>query len=486
MLTFGVYGGTAQSGTLNNLTVGQAYTVLVLLDDTRGNAAGGSVFHVTDGVTVSPGQQYAFANGSPKVGGYIIGTFTAQATTQPLTVLNVLGAAAQYNVVLLEKGIAPPPPIAPTLTSDATPLLSEVPVGAQMTFSVSAAGAAPIYYRWSNQSVLIGGATNSSYSFSAAAGTNSYQVSISNSVGSITSSTAVVIGDSSPPPLVTLTNLGWIINDNGVFAPTINNDVLTLTDGNAGESGNAFYNVGQYVGGFVASFYYQAIGGADGVTFCLQNAPAGTSTLGGGGGGLGYAGIAPSAAFEMNIYTNAIHGGVGILVQTNGNIGDFSNSGYQSTAPVNIASGNNIYVQLYCMQGVLHVLLKDPTDLAAYTGSFTINPPAAVGNGSAYIGLTGGDGGIGSMQTVSNFLYSYTTPPILTSIARGGPGQVIVSWPVSVSSLFALAQSASPAGPWTPATPVSTAIVGLQNQATLNAGGKAAFYRLQLLDPNAP
>ena len=60
MLTFGFYGGPGNMGTLNNLAIDQAYTVLVLLDDTRGNAAGGSVFHVTDGVTVSPGQQYAF------------------------------------------------------------------------------------------------------------------------------------------------------------------------------------------------------------------------------------------------------------------------------------------------------------------------------------------------------------------------------------------------------------------------------------------
>jgi hypothetical protein len=485
MLTFGLYGGTGETGTLNNLTVGQTYTVLVLLDDTRGNAAGGSVFHITDGVTVSPGQQYAFANGTPKVGGYIMGTFTAQATTQPLTILNVLGAASQYNLVLLEKGIAPPPPIAPTLTTDVTPLESDVPVGAPMTFSVTAAGSTPFHYQWANQNGPITGATNSSYSFNALAGTNSYHVSVSNAVNGIVSSTAIVIGDTTAPPLVTLTNTGWLINDNGIFVPTINGNVLTLTDGNNGESGNAFYDVGQYVGGFVASFYYQATGGADGITFCLQNAPAGTSALGNSGGGLGYAGIAPSAAFEMNIFTNAIHGGIGILVETNGNIGDFSNSGYLSTAPVNLASGDNIYVRLYYLQGVMKVLLIDPSVPATNTSSFAINLPSAIGNGSAYIGLTGADGGVASIQTVSNFVYSYTTPPIL-SIARGAPRQVVVSWPVSVSSLFTLMQSSTLTGPWLPAVTVSSGIVGLQNQVTLSAGGNASYYKLQLMDPNAP
>ncbi|PWU09932.1 MAG: hypothetical protein C5B50_26405 [Verrucomicrobia bacterium] len=485
MLTDGLYGGPANSGTLNNLTIGQAYTVLVLLDDTRGNAAGGSVFHVTDGVTVSPGQQYAFANGAPHVGGFIMGTFTAQATTQPLTILNVLGAASQYNAVLLEKGIAPPPPIGPAFTSDVTPLLSDVPVGAPMSFSVSVSGSTPLHYQWANQNGPIAGATNSIYSFNALAGTNSYHVQVSNTVSAIVSSTAVLIGDTTVPPLVTLTNSGWVINDNGIFAPTINGNALMLTDGNTGESGNAFFSAGQYVGGFIASFYYQANGGADGVTFCLQNAPAGTSALGSSGGGLGYGGIAPSAAFEMNIYTNAIHGGIGILVQTNGNIGDFSNSGYLSTAPVNIDSGDNIYVQLYYVQGVMKVLLIDPSVPATNSSSFSINLPATVGNGSAYIGLTGSDGGVASTQTVSNFLYSYTTPPII-SIAQGASGQVVVSWPVSVSSLFKLLQSSSLIGPWVPATPLSFAVVGLKNQATFNAGGNASYYKLKLNDPNAP
>jgi alpha-L-rhamnosidase len=111
MLTHGLYGGTANAGTLNNLTVGQTYTVMALLDDTRGSAAGGTIFTVNDGVADSPAQVYAFANGSPAVGGYIIGTFTGSATTQAFTVKNGPNPNTQYNVVLLEKSngtIIPP------------------------------------------------------------------------------------------------------------------------------------------------------------------------------------------------------------------------------------------------------------------------------------------------------------------------------------------------------------------------------------------
>ncbi len=261
---------------------------------------------------------------------------------------------------------------------------------------------------------------------------------------------------------------------------------MTLTDGNGGEASSAFHDVGQYVGGFVASFVYKTSGGADGITFCVQNSSAGTNSLGNSGGGLGYAGITPSAAFEMNIYAGSPHGGVGIRVGTNGSIGDFSNDGYNGTGSVNYTNGDNIYVRLYYMQGVLQVLLIDPTAPATNTSYFPINLPATVGNGSAYIGLTGSDGGVTSSQTVSNLLYSYTTPPILSSIARGTPGNVVVSWPVSISTLFTLMQSSSIIGPWSPAVPVSSAVVGLQKQVTLSAGGSGAFYRLQLNDPNAP
>jgi hypothetical protein len=486
ILTYGLYGQTANTGTLNNLTVGQTYTVLVLLDDTRGPAAGGNVFYVTDGETVSPGQQYAFANGVPEVGGYIMGTFTAQATTQTLNIFNVLGAATQYNAVLLETGSAPPPPLPPTLRTDVEPLQSEVPEGAPMTFSVAASGSIPITYQWSNPSGSISGATNASYSFNALAGTNSYSVGITNAHGGIVSSTAVVIGDTTPPTVIAMTNTGWVLNGNGSLTPSIVGSLLTLTEPSGGGANSAFYDVGQYVGGFVASFVYQTSGGADGATFCLQNSSAGTSALGNSGGGFGYGGLLSSAAFEMNIYANAVHGGVGIRVGTNGTPGDFSNDGYHSTAPVNYTNGDAIYVELYYLQGVMHVLMIDPTALTTNTSSFLVNVPATVGNGSAYIGLTGGEGGVTSLQTVTNFLYSYTTPPVLSSIVRGAPGQVVVSWPVSVSTLFTLMQSGSLTGPWTPAVPVSSAIVGLQNQATLSAGGTAAYYRLQLIDPNAP
>jgi hypothetical protein len=144
ILTCGSYGSINNTGTLNNLTIGQTYTVLVLLDDTRGPGApnlgqvAGEEAYATEGVSNSPPQDFVFPNGSPAVGGYLLGTFTAAATNQPLSVvsedslhngdpnnptnwfLNGFYGNSQYNTILVTTG-APVRPAAPAL---ATPNIS--------------------------------------------------------------------------------------------------------------------------------------------------------------------------------------------------------------------------------------------------------------------------------------------------------------------------------------------------------------------------
>jgi len=120
ILTHGFYGNAP--GTLNNLTAGQAYTVIALLADTRGVHPSTDIFNVTDGVTTSPNQVYAFLGGSPAVGGYIIGTFTASATTQTFTLHTTIDG--QYNAILLEKFTATPPTIGSRMLSGGTLILT--------------------------------------------------------------------------------------------------------------------------------------------------------------------------------------------------------------------------------------------------------------------------------------------------------------------------------------------------------------------------
>ena len=117
LLANGNYGNTSDNpGTLLNLTIGLTYNVLAFIDDNRAGAAGGTLFRVNDGTANSPTQlygTYGSAAGNP-LGGYLLGTFTADATTQAFTVNNngqdgSFGSNAQYNGILLEVAPVPEP-----------------------------------------------------------------------------------------------------------------------------------------------------------------------------------------------------------------------------------------------------------------------------------------------------------------------------------------------------------------------------------------
>jgi len=425
------------------------------------------------------------------------------ATNAALTLTDVQAVQASYNyfVVVTNNYGAGTSSFAtlniisgpPTLVSDVSPLLTVVPAGLPVSFFVAVTGTEPFSYQWSNQGGAIAGATTSSYTLDALAGTNSYFVTITNSAGSIVSSTAVVVGVTNAPPLVSFGGNGtnWTFNQ-GAGWPGATNDpgvidnVLTLTDGTNGENCSAIYDIPQYIGGFIATFTYQVAAAssvADGITFVLEDTTntasgLGTNAIGGGGGDLGYNGIEPSVAFEMNVYTGS-SGGVGIAFGTNGLTPDSTPAlpPYGPTAPVNISSFDPIFVQLIYSQNVMSVLLKDGQ--LSYKTNYYCNIPATLGSQSAYIGFTGGDGAVNSIQTITDFTFSYTTSPILTLAKTGVAGTVVVSWPVSVTTLLVLQEATSLNGTWSNVGTVPT-VVGSENQVTLTPGTSTVFYRLSL------
>ena len=98
-----------------------------------------------------------------------------------------------------------PAVIAPNLVTDLNPRRSEVVTGTPISLSVTANGT-PLNYQWYNQNGPISGATTNTYSFNAAAGTSSYYVVITNTAGSIMSSTGVVV---SAANIVTVNNFSF-------------------------------------------------------------------------------------------------------------------------------------------------------------------------------------------------------------------------------------------------------------------------------------
>src|SRR5512140_3988241 len=96
---------------------------------------------------------------------------------------------------------------APTAPSIGTqPASQSVLEGAAATFTVGAAGTAPLNYQWTRGGVAIANATSASYTTPAtvmADSASSFTVTVSNSVGSITSSAATLTVNAAPPAIIT-------------------------------------------------------------------------------------------------------------------------------------------------------------------------------------------------------------------------------------------------------------------------------------------
>jgi hypothetical protein len=363
--------------------------------------------------------------------------------------------------------------------------------GSPMVLSVATTGSQPITYSWrynGGANLANGGrtsgATSNTLTISPAqlGDMGTYQLFMSNSQGTAQSQLA----DVTVVPVVTFNGLGagWSFNSNGVSANigyVIGTNGVQLTDSTATESSSTFFTTPVYVGGFRATWAYEDVnlGGADGVTFCIQNDPRGAAALGTAGGGLGYGAsqnpgtvISPSFALEFNLYTGQVPVGqpVGYAFNTNGTDGT-----YISTSPVSLNSGHLINVSLTYLNGTASMTLTDAVSATTFSTSANWNIPAVLGTNIAYVGFTGADGGVTSTQIISNFTFVSLIP---LSVSRAGQN-VILSWPIGSGGYQLQSNTAiNSAGSWVNLTNIPVQ-VGANNQVTIAAAhGAVTFYRL--------
>jgi hypothetical protein len=249
-------------------------------------------------------------------------------------------------------------------------------------------------------------------------------------------------------------------------------NTLQLTAGLGNTDRSAFLNVKQTIGSFQATFVYQDVsgaGGADGVSFCIQNQAV--NARGAAGGGLGVGGITPSAELELNIYAPNTRG---FAFNTGGAVVP----PFTSLLP-NLGIGDNanpVRVELNYNGTVLTAKFTDVVTSGTFTTNMTVNIPTIVGANTAWVGFTGADGGVASTQTVSWGQISSTRVAI--AVQRVG-NNLVLTWPAASGAYLQSTPTVNPSL-WNYDNVDTFRVVGTNSTVTIPPQSAGQYYRLQL------
>jgi legume-like lectin family protein/chitobiase/beta-hexosaminidase-like protein len=211
---------------------------------------------------------------------------------------------------------------------------------------------------------------------------------------------------------------------------------LQLTNGASNEAGSAFFTTPMDIRNFSTDFTFQLSNAmADGITFTIQNSTLGTEALGGVGGSLGYGGtgkILNSLAVKFDIYSNSGEGDDSTGLYTNGANPtepaiDISSSG------IDLDQGDTIAAHFTYNGTTLTMTLTDAVISKTYTTSWTVNIPATVGANTAYVGFTGGSGGLTASQKIETWTWVSTPPQGIVPTPSINPAAGTHTAPVNVT-----------------------------------------------------
>ena len=195
-----------------------------------------------------------------------------------------------------------------------------------------------------------------------------------------------------------------------VDAGTVTDDVLQITlTGSSTDKGAAWFSKRVTVSAFTTDFEFQLLNPvADGFTFTMQN--DGVSAIGPGGSGLGYGaskpggtgGISKSVAIKFDIYSNEGEGTDSTGFYTDGASPTIPSSDMSASGVV-LRSGHVFHAHITYDGSNLTLVLTDTSTSKSFTGTAPINIPSIVGSGTAYVGFTGGIGGLSMTTHILNW-----------------------------------------------------------------------------------
>jgi len=193
---------------------------------------------------------------------------------------------------------------------------------------------------------------------------------------------------------------------------------LQLTNGGANEAGSAFCTTPVDIRGFSTDFTFQLSNAeADGITFTIQNSPAGAGALGPAGGGLGYgpdtpgqaAAIGQSVAVKYDLSNNAGEGQDSTGLYTDGASPTVPSTDLTASG-VDLHSGDTMSVHIIYDGVILTMTITDTSVNKSFTKSWPVNIPILVDGNNAYVGFTGGTGGQTASQKIETWTF-VSSPP---------------------------------------------------------------------------
>lgn len=310
----------------------------------------------------------------------------------------------------------------------ATPTFSVNPGQYASTQSVSLTGpaGATIYYTTNGQQPT---SSSSKYTGPISVSSNEVVQAVAIETGYTDSSVAVANYEIAPAgtPLINFPNFANasnLVTVNG--SAKINGSALQLTDTGTAEAGSAWYVVPVNVSSFTTNFTLQLSNPqGNGMTFTIQNQPpassdssilyvsGGPNAIGNNQGGLGYsgstggsggqiAGLLNSVAVKFDLYTGS---GDTTGLYTNG-ADPSQNSIDMTSSGLSLHSGNPLNVTLAYNGTTLAMTITDTKTKASFSKSWTIDIPTTVGGSTAYVGFTGGTGGLTAVQDVVSWTYA--------------------------------------------------------------------------------
>lgn len=223
---------------------------------------------------------------------------------------------------------------------------------------------------------------------------------------------------------------------------------LRLTPAVNDNRGSAFFTTAQPVSSFVTTFRFEFTPGsnpmADGICFVIQR--AGTTALGGGGGGQGYTGIATSLAVKFDIYPNA-----------GSYTGMYANGASPDQPETVISPGLDFHASNVCRADLayngtaLNVTITDTVTAASVSQSYAVDIPTVIGGATAFVGFTAATGGLNAIQEIVDWTFTPPPPaPATLSATQNQTGQITLTWAASAGATgYSILRGAASGGPYT-------------------------------------